>query len=59
MSAAIVDEALRLGIKYLWFQPGAENETAIEQARTAGAHVIAHGPCVLVALGRALPQGVS
>lgn len=52
VSANIVDEALELGIKYLWFQPGAEHEGAIEKARAAGAVVMAHGPCVLVVLGR-------
>jgi uncharacterized protein len=52
VSAAVVDEALGLGIQYLWFQPGAENDVAIAKARAAGVHVIAHGPCVLVLLAR-------
>lgn len=52
VSASIVDQALQLGIQYLWFQPGAEHEGAIAKAREAGVHVIAHGPCVLVVLGR-------
>ena len=51
ISAAVTREALSLGIKRLWFQPGAEHEEAIEEARAAGAMVIANGPCVLVALG--------
>lgn len=52
VSAGIVDQALALGIQYLWFQPGAEHEGAIAKARAAGVHVIAHGPCVLVVLAR-------
>jgi uncharacterized protein len=52
VSAAVVDEALKLGIQYLWFQPGAEHDAAIDKARSAGVHVIAHGPCVLVVFGR-------
>jgi uncharacterized protein len=51
MSAGVVDAALELGIRYLWFQPGAENEAAIRKARAAGVQVIADGPCVLVVLG--------
>jgi predicted CoA-binding protein len=46
----VVDEALGLGIKHLWMQPGAESESAIQAAETAGASVIAHGPCILVSL---------
>jgi uncharacterized protein len=52
MSAVVVDEALKLGIKYLWFQPGAEHAAAIAKARALGVRVIAHGPCVLVVLGQ-------
>jgi uncharacterized protein len=46
----VVDEALRLGIKHIWMQPGAESELAIQAAEAAGASVIAHGPCILVSL---------
>jgi predicted CoA-binding protein len=46
----VVDEALRLGIKHIWMQPGAESESAIQVAVAAGASVIAHGPCILVSL---------
>ncbi len=52
VSAAIVDQALELGIRHFWFQPGAEHRGAIAKARSAGAVVIADGPCVLVVLGR-------
>lgn len=52
VSAQVVAEALALGVKYLWFQPGAEHDGAIAKARDAGCSVIAHGPCVLVLLRR-------
>ncbi len=50
VSEAVVDEALALGVKFLWFQPGAEHDGAIAKARDAGCTVIAHGPCLLVVL---------
>jgi predicted CoA-binding protein len=46
----VVDDALRLGIKNIWIQPGAESDSAIAAAEAVGANVIAHGPCVLVSL---------
>jgi predicted CoA-binding protein len=46
----VVNDALRLGIKNIWMQPGAESDSAIQAAEAAGANVIAHGPCVLVSL---------
>jgi predicted CoA-binding protein len=46
----VVSEALRLGIKNIWMQPGAESESAIQAAEAVGANVIAHGPCILVSL---------
>jgi predicted CoA-binding protein len=46
----VVSDALRLGIKNIWMQPGAESESAIQAAEGEGANVIAHGPCILVSL---------
>jgi uncharacterized protein len=46
----VVGEALRLGIKNIWMQPGAESDRAVRAAEAAGANVIAHGPCLLVSL---------
>jgi predicted CoA-binding protein len=46
----IVEQALSLGIKNIWMQPGAEDPDAVAAAERAGAKVIAGGPCVLVAL---------
>jgi predicted CoA-binding protein len=50
-SEGIVDAAIAAGIQHVWFQPGAEHDDAIERAEAAGVNVIAHGPCLLVALG--------
>jgi uncharacterized protein len=50
-AAQIVADAKAAGVKFLWFQPGAEDAAAIAAARAAGITVIADGPCVLVALG--------
>ena len=47
----VVAQAISLGIKNIWMQPGAESASAIEQASEAGANVIAGGPCILVTLG--------
>jgi predicted CoA-binding protein len=46
----VVQQALALGIKNIWMQPGAESDAAIELAESAGANVIAGGPCILVSL---------
>lgn len=51
VTATIIDEAIALGIKHLWLQPGAEEPAAIERARAAGVNVIAYGPCALVVMG--------
>lgn len=46
----VVKQAISLGIKNIWMQPGAESTAAIDLAKHAGANVIASGPCILVAL---------
>jgi uncharacterized protein len=48
---SIVDDAAAAGVKHLWFQPGAEDDAAIEAAQAQGMEVIGYGPCLLVALG--------
>jgi len=50
-AASIVDDAVKAGVRHLWFQPGAEEPTAVAQARAHGLEVIADGSCLLVALG--------
>lgn len=51
LAKAIVAAAEKASVKHLWFQPGAEDDEAIALAETSGIEVIAHGPCLLVALG--------
>jgi len=46
----VVADAVQLGIKFIWMQPGAESEQAVEVAEQAGLHVIWGEPCILVAL---------
>ena len=50
VSERVVEDAARLGIQHIWFQPGAESEAAVNRAKQAGMNVIYGGPCVLVAL---------
>lgn len=47
----VVMEAVELGIKHLWMQPGAEHAGAVAYARERDVNVVAYGPCVLVGLG--------
>jgi predicted CoA-binding protein len=51
VTKAVVQDAIKAGIKYLWMQPGAESASAIEAAENAGIEVIHGGACVLVVLG--------
>lgn len=46
----IVEQAHAAGVPYLWMQPGAESDRAIERAGELGLNVIAGGPCILVKL---------
>ena len=48
---SIVKDAAALGVKHLWFQPGAWSESAVKAASGHGMSVIADGTCVLVQLG--------
>ena len=47
----VVEEAGRLGIPYLWMQPGAESDKALQRAKELGIQTISGGPCILVKLG--------
>ena len=51
VTASVVEEAGRLGIRHVWMQPGAESDAAVARARELGMNVISGGPCLLVALG--------
>jgi predicted CoA-binding protein len=46
----VLDEAAELGIKRLWFQPGAESGEIVGKAEKLGLQII-YGYCVLVELG--------
>ena len=47
----VIRQAHELGIHHIWFQPGAESDSALESAKLLGMNVIANGPCLLVAVG--------
>lgn len=47
----VVREALSLGVKRVWFQPGSEDEEAIRLCREAGAEVI-WGACLMETIDR-------
>ena len=46
----VVEEAIELGIRHIWMQPGAESPAAVARAEEAGIEVIHGGPCLLVVL---------
>ncbi len=47
IGVGIVDEASKLGIQRLWFQPGAESEEALNKCHDAGIKVLAN-TCILL-----------
>lgn len=47
----VVEQAVELGIKHIWMQPGAESASAVAYGRENGINVVGYGPCVLVVLG--------
>jgi len=47
----VLEEAIELGIKYVWFQPGAFDEAIIERGEVAGVNLVYHA-CVLVELDK-------
>lgn len=46
----VVEQAIEVGVKYLWMQPGAESDRAVAAAEDAGIPVIAGGACLLISL---------
>ena len=50
VTESVMHDAIELGIKQFWIQPGAEHAGAIEAAQATGANIIHGGPCILVSL---------
>ena len=50
VTRSMVNEAIQLGVKHIWMQPGAEDAEASQAARAAGLTVIDDGSCILVQL---------
>lgn len=47
----VVEDAIAMGIRHVWMQPGAESPAAVRRAREAGINVIGGEACLLVILG--------
>ncbi len=47
---AAVAECIRLGIRQIWMQPGAESGAAVAACREHGIAVVSGGPCIMVLL---------
>ncbi len=47
----VVDDAIKKGIKYMWFQPGTFTSEIIEKAEDAGINVVFYD-CILVEIGK-------
>ncbi len=50
VTIAILKEAISVGVKHVWMQPGAENDEGSRLAREAGLTVIDDSSCILVSL---------
>ncbi len=50
VTRTVVADAIAAGVKNIWMQLGAEDESAGQAAREAGLNVIDDGSCVLVSL---------
>lgn len=53
LARGVLEACLALGIRQVWFQPGAEDPAASQWGREQGLTVVDGGPCVLVELDRA------
>jgi len=47
----IVEQAIAMGIKNIWMQPGAESAAAVTNGLKHGLNIIADGSCILVFFG--------
>lgn len=48
VTESIIDQAIALGIRHIWMQPGAESAAAIDSCESASVNLIHSGPCILV-----------
>ncbi len=46
----VIDDAVKLGVKYIWFQPGTWNEEVIQKAKDNNLEIV-YGDCVYAILG--------
>ena len=53
VTAKTVKDAIRLGIPYIWMQPGSESRDGIKAAEEAGVGIVYGGPCIMVEHNRA------
>jgi predicted CoA-binding protein len=51
VSKVILQEAFLLGIKNIWFQPGAADDDIVSEGLSLGMNVI-YGPCILVEMAK-------
>ncbi len=47
VSERVVSDCLKAGIQNIWFQPGSENDAAIEKAKSGGMTVV-HDACIMI-----------
>lgn len=50
VTEAILEQAAKAGIRYVWMQPGAESPGWAERAEKLGLVAIGGGPCILVTM---------
>lgn len=44
---SVLEQAIALGVRAVWFQPGAESENSVQVAEEAGIIAIGRGSCIL------------
>lgn len=47
----VMEEAVQLGVRFAWMQPGAESPAAVQTGENGGMELIADGSCFLVVAG--------
>lgn len=52
VTTGTVKEAIRLGIKNIWMQPGADSRDGVAAAQEADVNLVFGGPCIMVELNR-------